>query len=158
VAGNLHRDFSRYDTNFAVRRLCWFPMSQIRILLADDNPSLLSRVTTMLEKEFDIVSAVPTGGEALRECARLQPDVVVLDISMGEMNGIDVARRLRDSGSLARMVFLTVHEDPDFVGAAISAGGLAYVAKSRLATDLITGIKAALSGELFISPSLMYQR
>jgi two-component system response regulator DesR len=112
----------------------------------------------MLENNFHVVSAVPDGKTALSECERLQPDVVVLDISMGPPSGFDVARQLRDSGSNARVVFLTVQEDPEFIRAAIGVGGLAYVVKSRLHADLVFGIRAALAGELFISPTLMYDR
>jgi len=130
----------------------------ISVLLADDNSFLLNRVAKMLEKNFDVVSIAPDGSTALRECERLHPNVVILDISMGEPSGIDVARHLRDSGSDSRVIFLTVHEDPDFISAAIGAGGLAYVVKSRLRTDLLVGIEAALAGELFISPTLMYDQ
>jgi DNA-binding NarL/FixJ family response regulator len=130
----------------------------IRVLLADDNSILLNSVARLLENEFEVVARVADGTAAVRECERLHPHVVVLDISMANLSGIDVARRLRDSGSDSRIVFLTVHEDPDFISAAIGAGGRAYVAKSRLRTDLVVGIRAALAGELFISPTLLYDR
>jgi DNA-binding NarL/FixJ family response regulator len=98
------------------------------------------------------------GAAVLRDWPRLRPDVIVLDISMGEPSGIEAARRPRDSGCNSKIVFLTVHEDRDFVEASIGAGGSAYVVKSRLSTDLISAIKAALSDKLFVSPSLMYQQ
>jgi len=108
----------------------------------------------MLASSFQIVAAVSDGQIVLREAARLRPDVTVLDISMPGMSGIDVAHRLRESGSLTKVVFLTVHEDSDFVEAALAAGGSAYVIKYSLGTDLIPAIEAALSGKLFVSPSL----
>ncbi|MBV8114523.1 MAG: response regulator transcription factor, partial [Silvibacterium sp.] len=88
----------------------------------------------------------------------LKPDVVILDISMGEVSGIALARELRDSGSESKIVFLTVHEDYDFVKAAIGSGALAYVVKSRLSADLVCGVEAAMAEKLFVSSSLLYQR
>jgi DNA-binding NarL/FixJ family response regulator len=72
------------------------------------------------------------------------------------LSGIDVAQHLRDCGCHSKIVFLTVHEDADYITAAIGAGGSAYVVKSRLSTDLIPAIDAALSHKLFVSPSLLY--
>jgi len=132
-------------------------MSRTSILLADDNTTVLDHVTRMLEKDYDIVAAVTDGATALCKCALLHPDVVILDISMGEPSGIDVARRLRDSDSNSKIVFLTIHEDPDFVSAALGAGGSAYVVKSRMSMDLRSAIHAVLSEKLFVSPSLLWQ-
>jgi len=131
-------------------------LGKIKILLADDNSAILKRVAQTIGTEFEVVAAVNEGSSAFRECQRLKPDVVVLDISMGEPSGIDVARQLRDSGSLSKVVFLTVHEDPDFVSAALGVGGMAYVLKSRLSADLLSAIRAALSGEVFVSPTLTW--
>jgi DNA-binding NarL/FixJ family response regulator len=88
---------------------------------------------------------------------RLRPDVIVLDISIGKLSGIEVARHLRDSGCHSKIVFLTVHEDSDFLSAAMGVGGSAYVVKSRLNTDLISAIAAVLCGKVFVSPCLLYQ-
>jgi len=127
------------------------------ILLADDNCSALSYVSKMLEKEKDskVVAAISNGSTVVRECLQLRPNVIILDISMGELNGIDVARQLRDSRCSARIIFLTVHEDIDCMNAAIGAGGSAYVVKSRLSLDLIPAIHAVLSNKLFVSASLL---
>jgi DNA-binding NarL/FixJ family response regulator len=78
--------------------------------------------------------------------------VVVLDISMPDMDGIEAARRLRRAGCRARLVFLTVHEDPDYVRAALDAGGNAYVAKVHMASHLVAAIQEALAGRRFVSP------
>lgn len=133
-------------------------MPSTTVLLADDNSSVLDHVRMMLEKEndFKVIAVVSDGAIVVRECLRLRPDIIVLDISMGERNGIDVARKLRDSGSGAKIVFLTVHEDSDYVNAAIGAGGSAYVVKSRLNLDLLSAITAVLSSRLFVSPTLLY--
>jgi DNA-binding NarL/FixJ family response regulator len=93
----------------------------------------------------------------VHEYLRLRPDVIILDISMGQTSGIDIARVLRDSGCSAKIIFLTVHEDRDYVNAAIGAGGAAYVMKSRLSLDLFAAIRAVLSNRLFLSSSLMVQ-
>lgn len=129
-------------------------MTQTRVLLADDNTAILAHVKAMLCPDFEVVGAFPEGDSVLSEYDRLQPDVVILDISMGRISGIDVARRLRDAGRQAKIVFLTVHEDQEFVSAAIGAGGSAYVVKSRMGTDLIDAIRAVLAGRLYISTFL----
>ena len=133
-------------------------MSRVSILLADDNSAVLGQVTKSLEKDYEIVAAVKDGHEVVRECLRLKPDVVVLDISMGEVNGLDLARELRDSGCFSKIVFLTVHEDYDYVSAAIGVGAMAYVVKSHMSTDLNVSIKAALADKFFVSSSLLYER
>ncbi len=133
-------------------------MSRVRILLADDNSKILDQVTRVLEKEYDVVAAVKDGHAVVSECLRLKPDVAVLDISMGDVSGLDLARQLRDSGSSSKVVFLTVHEDSDFVNAAVGAGALAYVVKSRLSKDLILAVKAGLANKFFVSATLLYER
>jgi len=127
------------------------------ILLADDNSFILDHVRHTLEREheFKILAAVSDPDVVLRECVRLKPDVIVLDISMGEQSGINLAMQLRDSGNLSKIVFLTVHEDHDFLNAAIGAGGSAYVVKSRLSADLVRAINAVLDGKLFVSANLL---
>ena len=132
-------------------------MPRTTIILADDNSAVLAHVSKMLEREKDykVVAAVSDGAAIVRECLHLRPDVMILDISMGELSGIDVARQLRDAGCHARIIFLTVHEDADYMNAALGAGGSAYVVKSRLSLDLIPAIHAVLSHKLFVSASLL---
>ena len=126
-----------------------------RLLLADDNPAMLSHVSGFLAKDFHIVAAVRDGDAALRDYQERHPDLLVLDISMGKTGGLEVARMLRKSGSQIPIVFLTVHREADFVNAALGAGGTAYVVKSHMTHDLIPAIKAALDGEMFVSPCLV---
>ena len=125
-----------------------------RLLLADDHAAMLGKTVRLLEGEFAIVGTVGNGLDLLEAALRLDPDVVVLDITMPGLDGIQAARRLRRAGCRAKLVFLTVHEDPDYVRAALDAGGTAYVVKARLVSDLIPAISAALSGERFISPTV----
>jgi DNA-binding NarL/FixJ family response regulator len=124
--------------------------------LADDNPIMLHQVSAMLAKDFDIVAAVPDGETVLQKYQKLGPEVLILDISMGLVGGLEVARLLRENGNMSPIVFLTVHQEADFVKAAIACGGSAYVVKSHLTKDLVPAIKAALSGELFISPCVLH--
>lgn len=134
-------------------------MPKASILLADDNAFILDHVRQMLERDgqFNIVASIKDAAAIVRETARLKPDIIVLDISMGEVNGIDIATELRDSGIRTKIVFLTVHDDSESVNAAMGAGGSAYVIKTRLSTDLSSAIRAALAGKLFVSPSLMFK-
>lgn len=133
-------------------------MSRTTVLLADDNFAVLDHVRKMLEKEKGclVVAVISDGAMVVREYLRLRPDVISLDISMGEVSGIDIARQLRDAGCSAKIIFLTVHEDPDYVNAAMGVGGLAYVVKSRLNLDLLSAIHAVLSDKMFVSPTLLY--
>jgi DNA-binding NarL/FixJ family response regulator len=123
-----------------------------RILLADDHHEMLEKVAQLLEGKFEVVAAVENGERLIETAISLDPDLVVLDISMPVINGIEAAYRLRESASRAKVIFLTVHEDPEFVGAAVSAGALAYVLKPRVVVDLIPAIREALQGHVFASP------
>lgn len=134
-------------------------MPGVTVLLADDNTDVLDHVGKMLRKAntYKVLAAITDGNSVVREYLRFRPDVIILDISMGEVSGIDIARKLRDSGCSAKIIFLTVHEDRDYMNAAIGAGGLAYVTKSRLNLDLLRAIKAVLANKLFVSASFMYE-
>jgi DNA-binding NarL/FixJ family response regulator len=128
------------------------------VVLADDHEEFLSTVVRHLEPHFHVLRAVGDGQAALAEAARLEPDLIVLDISMPVLNGIETARRLTAAGSRARIVFLTVHADPDYVRAAFGAGALGYVLKSDLASDLLPCLREVLAGRSFVSPSVTSRR
>ena len=125
-----------------------------RLLLADDHAAMLAQAVNRLTGLFEIVGSVSNGLDLLEAAARLKPDVVVFDITMPGMDGIEVARQLKRAGCHAKLVFLTVHQDADYVHAAFEAGGSAYVIKSRLASDLVPAIHEALAGRSFISPNI----
>jgi DNA-binding NarL/FixJ family response regulator len=127
-----------------------------RVVLADDLTPVLSTVATLLAGSFEIVAMASDGTSALEAILKLDPDVAVLDISMPGMSGIEVARELRSRGIRARIVFLTVHEDPDILATCLAAGGLGYVVKLLMETDLIPAMQEALAGREFVSrfPSL----
>ena len=109
----------------------------------------------ILEPEFEVVGTVDDGQAVLEATKSLNPDVLVLDISMGVMSGLEAARLLRRIGSTAKIVFLTVHNDQDFVEEAFSAGAVGYVIKPRLGTDLLVAVREALIGHRFVSPDLV---
>jgi DNA-binding NarL/FixJ family response regulator len=125
-----------------------------RVLLADDHPAMLALTAAVLADECCVVGSVADGRALLTEAERLHPDVIVLDIMMPRLDGIEAARQLRRSHPHARLVFLTVHEDADFAQAALDAGGLAYVVKGRIASDLLSAIRAALADRRFVSPTI----
>ena len=129
-------------------------MGKIRVLLADDHEAILERVRTLLEEEFEIVASVRNGQDAVLQTQLLNPDVLVIDISMPVLDGLDAARQLRSRKLGTKVVFLTVHEDEDFVNAAFAAGASAYVTKSRVTTDLVRAIRDALAGRKYISETI----
>ena len=123
-----------------------------RVLLVDDNEAILVRVSAVLSPGCAVVGTVKDGPAALVAARTLRPDVIVLDISMPGMTGLEVATRLRKEGSTAALVFLTVHDDEEFILAAKAAGGIGYVLKSRLASDLMLAVREAREGRPFLSP------
>ncbi len=129
-------------------------MHRARVLLADDHEDFLAIESRLLKEEFDVVRTVGDGRTALEEAARLNPDILVLDVSMPVMNGIEAARRLQASGSRAKIVFLTVHDDADYARVALASGALGYVVKCRLASDLLLALREAQAGRSFVSPSV----
>lgn len=129
-------------------------MARARILLADDHKGMRDRVVRMLEHEFEMLEPVKDGRALLEAAARLKPDVCLMDISMPIINGIEAAAHLKESGSQAKIIFLTIHEDPDFLVAALKAGASGYVVKPRMISDLRAAIKEVLAGGRYISSSL----
>lgn len=104
----------------------------------------------MLAPHFDVVGTASDGGTLVSEALRLKPDVIVADITMPVLNGIDAVHKLRKMGSSARIVFLTIHSDEEFVSACRAEGALGYVLKNKMKSQLIPAIRAALAGELHI--------
>jgi DNA-binding NarL/FixJ family response regulator len=129
-------------------------LSQAIVLLADDHEEFLAVARRLLEPEFAVVATVRDGLAAVEATARLTPDVLVLDLSMPLMDGIEAARSLRASGSRVKIVFLTIHGDPDYARVALAIGASGYVVKCRLASDLLPALREALAGRAFVSPSL----
>ena len=127
-------------------------MHRMRVLLADDHAATMQLWRTLLEPEFEVVGTV-SDGEALVEAAeRLAPDVIVTDIVMPGISGIVAAGAILRKRPAARIVFATVHADRTMLRSGIAAGAFGYVLKVRAGDDLVPAIRAALRGELHISP------
>ena len=128
-------------------------MTKPRILFADDHPDARKVVANLVGLAFEVVGAVDNGKALVEMGLKLQPDVILTDISMPILSGIEAARQLKESGSRAQLVFLTVHSDPDFVNACLDAGARGYVVKIRMDTDLLHALREALADRIFLSPT-----
>jgi DNA-binding NarL/FixJ family response regulator len=122
--------------------------------LADDHQAMLARVRRELGERFEVIGTAGNGEEAIDAVSRLDPDVLVIDISMPVLSGLDAAVRLRSNHCRTKIVFLTIHDDSDFVAAALSAGASGYVTKNRVSTDLVPAIQEALLGHTYVSQTL----
>jgi DNA-binding NarL/FixJ family response regulator len=122
----------------------------LRVLLADDNPAILEVVRHMLQKEFVVIGALVDASAVVEQAPELKPDVLILDISMGELNGFEIAQRLRAKQCFSKIIFLSVHEEFEFIRAAFDAGASGYVFKSRMNTDLRAALEAIQCGKVFI--------
>jgi len=127
-------------------------MNRPRVLLADDHTMFSQGLQSLLEDDFDLVGAV-ADGEALVEAARrLNPDVIIVDISMPVMNGLDAVRQLKKDGATAKIIFLTMHADDRLLAEAFRCGGSGYVLKQSAGEELITGIGKVLAGQKYVTP------
>jgi DNA-binding NarL/FixJ family response regulator len=129
-------------------------LKKIRVVLADANREVTTKVQTLLRDEFEILEVVQDGNQAVRAVLTMDPDVLVIDISVPVMDGLQAAKTILNASSRTRVVFLTIHEGGDYIGAAFSAGGIAYVTKRHLATDLVDAIRETIKGHTFVSNSI----
>jgi DNA-binding NarL/FixJ family response regulator len=129
-------------------------VAQIRVLLADDHGDMLTDLIDELDEEFAIAGTAENGEETIRAVLRSDPDVLVLDIAMPVLNGIQVASRLREIHPRTKILFLSIHEQAEYVSAAFSAGARGYVTKRRVVADLACAIREVFDGRTFLSPSL----
>ena len=125
--------------------------ARARILVAEDHELMRNKVVRLLKRDFEVLDAVTDGEALLEAAARLNPDVCVIDISMPRLNGIDTATHLKKSHSAAKIIFLTIHNDSDSVGAAFKSGAEGYVFKTRMAADLVVAVREVLAGRTFLS-------
>ena len=121
------------------------------VVLADDHPSVLTKIRTVLGAQIMVVATVNNGASAIQAAEQFSPDILILDISMPGQDGIHVAREVKRLGLKAKLIFITVQEDPDYVEVARTIGA-SYVLKSRLHIDLSSAIKEELAGRIFVSP------
>ena len=128
-------------------------MDRMRVLLADDHPRILSRLTDLLEPEFKVIAVVGDGQSLIETAKSLQPDLIITDISMPILCGIEAAKEILQTTPKTKIVFLTVHSDPDYVQEALQIGAVGYIFKSRLVSDLKLAIGEVLDGRTYVSPS-----
>jgi DNA-binding NarL/FixJ family response regulator len=123
---------------------------RLRVLIGDDNPAMLEAVTQMLQEDYQVVGALAEASAVVAQVPKLKPDILLLDISMGDMNGFEITRRLRSDLCRSKIIFLTVHEELEFIRAAFDAGASGYVFKSRMNKDLRTAINTVMNEKVFL--------
>jgi DNA-binding NarL/FixJ family response regulator len=129
-------------------------MSKPRILIADDHQILAEGLRGLLEPEFEVVGVVADGRELVAAAKNHQPDVIVADVTMPALNGIEAAMHLRDVGVKARVVFLTMHHDVAYARRAMEAGAAGYVLKHSVASELVTAVRESLQGRTYVTPMI----
>ena len=130
------------------------PVVRPRVLLADDHRLVAEGVKTLLTQHFDLVGVVEDGRALLTAAAELRPDVIVADIGMPVLNGIDALAQLRRGGDRVPVVFLTMHREVGYARRALEAGAAGYVLKHSAPTELVAAIRAALEGRKYLTPAL----
>jgi DNA-binding NarL/FixJ family response regulator len=129
-------------------------LARTHIVIADNHPEVLDEVCELLSPDYDIVATVANGQELIDSAAQLRPDVIVTDIRMPVMNGLQAAERLRQLGLSAKLVFLTVVAAPAYLKKARDLGARAYVLKIEDFEHLSEAVKAVIAGETYVSPQL----
>lgn len=129
-------------------------MNRPRLLLADDHRIVVEGLRSILTPEFDLVGIVEDGRELVDAATRLKPDVIVADISMPHLNGLDAVARLRSLGCQAKVVFLTMHKDATYAAKALEIGASGFVLKHSASTELLAAIHAALLGKIHVTSAI----
>lgn len=129
-------------------------MSRPRVLLADDHRVVAEGLRSLLAEAFDVVGVVEDGSEMVAAAKELKPDVIVADISMPGLSGLDALARLKRDDPGVRVVFLTMHTEGAYARRALAAGACGYVVKHSAASELVAALRAALAGKAFVSPSV----
>ena len=130
------------------------PGKRPRVLLADDHRMVAEALTNLLSGEFDLVGVVEDGRQLIEAAGELRPDVIVADITMPHLNGIDALMRLREEGDQVPVVFLTMHRDVTFARRALDAGASGFVLKHSAPAELVAALHAALQGKTYLTPQL----
>jgi DNA-binding NarL/FixJ family response regulator len=129
-------------------------MKRWKVLIADDHSMVIDGLRSLLEPEFEVVGAVNDGRAVLPEVRKLQPDVVVIDISMPLLNGLDCTRQLHDTGCTAKILILTMHPDATLAREALAAGASGYLLKSSPGSELKEALRDVLQGRTYLSPGV----
>ena len=131
-------------------------LNKPKVLLADDHQIVVEGLRSLLDREFDLVEPARNGMELVERALQSDPDVILADISMPLLNGIDALHQLRGQGSRAKVIFLTMHPDVTYLSRALQAGAAGYVLKHSASDELITAIHSVLGGKIFVSPELRH--
>jgi DNA-binding NarL/FixJ family response regulator len=129
-------------------------MKRSRVLLADDHQMLLDALKELLEPTYEVVGLATDGRAVLKAAEKLRPDIIVLDIAMPQLNGLDAGRQLKQSMPSVKLIYMTMNEDPYLVGEAFRAGASAYLLKQAAGLELNRAIEAVLKGGSFVTPSV----
>lgn len=129
-------------------------MTRPTILIADDHKMFAQGLAGLLEDEFDLVGSVENGQALIDEAVRLKPDLIIVDISMPVLNGLDAVRRLNQNHTGSKVVFLTMHADTRLLREAFQCGGVGYVLKQSAGEELLFALRQVMSGQNYISPSI----
>lgn len=127
-------------------------MPRLRVMLADDHRMFGEGLARLLEPQFEIVGIIENGRDLIASAERLRPDVILVDISMPSLNGIEAVRRIQEIPNPPKIVFLTMHEDATYVAAAFQSGASGYVLKRSATAEVITAVREAMSGRTYVSP------
>jgi DNA-binding NarL/FixJ family response regulator len=127
-------------------------MSQATVLVAEDHTIVADGLRALLKDSFDLVGVVQDGRQLLESAKRLKPDIIITDISMPLLNGLDVVRQLRHDGIRSRIVVLTMHTDPEYAEEAFQAGVSGYVVKHAAAEELLTALNDVIAGRIYLTP------
>ena len=130
------------------------PTIRPRVLIADDHSIVAEGLRSLLEKRCDVIGIVPDGRALLVEAPKLKPDVIVLDIAMPLLNGLDAAERLKSLLPNAKLVFLTMSDDPNLAAAALNLGAVGFVLKHAAASELLKAVSEVLQGKSYVTPKL----
>jgi len=123
--------------------------TSVRLVLVDDNPDVLEEVGRLLDADFEVQGKFASGAAALKEIPRLEPDIAIIDINLGDMSGFDVVRKLHGSGCRSKFIIMSVLEGQEMVRGAFDVGASGYVYKSRIAPDLVDAIATVASDGMF---------
>lgn len=129
-------------------------MTRPTILIADDHKMFAQGLAGLLEDEFDLVGSVENGQALIDEALRLKPDLIIVDISMPVLNGLDAVRRLSQNNTGSKVVFLTMHADTRLLREAFQCGGVGYVLKQSAGEELLFALRQVMSGQNYISPAI----
>jgi DNA-binding NarL/FixJ family response regulator len=129
-------------------------MKRPTVLLADDHALVLEGLRKILEPDFDVVGVVEDGRALVRIAPQLKPDIILADITMPLLNGVEAARQIMKSDPNAKIIMLTMHPDPTYATEALEAGCLGYVLKHSAAAELVTAIQEVLKGRIYVTPRI----